>query len=232
MHVQCLCLASCTHRWHKNSSIWGYILRMHKNSSTENNQILTPNQMFQWATQNIVGIIFSTLAMKKLQAISKLMSIQAISILSYKQYQYIRDEEVTSNIKAYELKQRYSRWPTVPGTRSHHCFIPQSKSTLAMKRLSSDKEGVKVKLYNDDNVTLIQLREQLHRNLQPEKYVASLYHSVWYIGAVIERSDQNKVAYIKFMKRNHLVSTLPQDLQNDYLWQAPFTDILTIVAPP
>ena len=86
-----------------------------------------------------------------------------------------------------------------------------------MKKLSSDEEGVKVKLFNDDNVTSIWSREQLHQNLQPGKYVASLYHSVWFIGAVIERSDQNKVAYIKFIKRNHLVSTWPQDLQNDYL---------------
>ena len=86
-----------------------------------------------------------------------------------------------------------------------------------MKRLSLDEEGVKVKLYNDDNVTSIPSREQLHQNLQPGKYVACLYHSVWYIGAVIERLDQNKVAYVKFMKQNHLVSTWPQDLQNDYL---------------
>ena len=82
---------------------------------------------------------------------------------------YISDEEVTSNIKAYELKQRYSRCPTVSGSRSHHCFIPQSKSTLEMKRLSSDEEGVKVKLYNDDNVTSIQSRELLHQTLQSGK---------------------------------------------------------------
>ena len=86
-----------------------------------------------------------------------------------------------------------------------------------MKRLSSDEEGVEVKLCNDDNVTSIRSHEQLHQNLQPGKYVACLYHSVWYIVAAIERSDQNKVAFIKFMKRNHLVSTWPQDLQNDYL---------------
>ena len=66
-------------------------------------------------------------------------------------------------------------------------------------------------------LTSIRSHEQLHPNLQPGKYVTCLYHSVWYIGAVIERSDQNKVAYIKFMKRNYLVSTWPQDLQNDYL---------------
>ena len=57
------------------------------------------------------------------------------------------DEEVTSNIKAYELEQRYLRCSTVSGTRSHHCFITQSKSTLAMKRLSSDEEGAKVNLF-------------------------------------------------------------------------------------
>ena len=86
-----------------------------------------------------------------------------------------------------------------------------------MKRLSSDEEGVKVKLYSDNNVTSIRSCEQLHQTLQPGKYVACLYHSVWYIGAVTERSDQNKDAYIKFMKRNHVVSTWPQDIQNDYL---------------
>ena len=88
------------------------------------------------------------------------------------------DEEVTSNIKAYYLEQKYSRFSTVSGTRSHHCFIPQSKSTLAMKRLSSDEEGAKVNLYNDDNVTSIWSHKQLHQNLQPGKYVVCLYHSV------------------------------------------------------
>ena len=99
---------------------------------------------------------------------------------------YTSDEEVTSNIKAFQLEQRYSRCSTVSGSRSHHCFIPQSKSTLAMKRLSSDEEGAKVNHYNDDNVASIRSHEQLQQNLQPGKYVACLYHSVWYVGAVIE----------------------------------------------
>ena len=117
--------------------------------------------MFQCATQNIVGIIFF----------------------------YMSDEKVTSNIKAYKLEQRHSRCSTVSDTRSHYCFILQSKSTLAMKRLSSDEEEAKVKLYNDDNVTSIRSHEQLHQNLPPGKYVASLYHSEWYMGAVSEQSD-------------------------------------------
>ena len=87
-----------------------------------------------------------------------------------------------------------------------------------------------MKLFNDDNVTSIRSHEQLHQNLQPGKYIAYLYDSVWYIGAVIKQSDQNKDVYIKFMKQNHLVLTSPQDLQNE-CW-VPFTDILTIIAPP
>ena len=69
------------------------------------------------------------------------------------------DDEVTSNIKVYELEQRYSRCSVVSGT-----------TTLVMKRLSSDEEGAKVKLFNEDNVTSIQSHEQLHHNLQPGKY--------------------------------------------------------------
>ena len=76
---------------------------------------------------------------------------------------------------------------TVSGTRSHHCFILQSKPTLAMKRLSSDEEGAIAKLYNDDKVTSIWSHEQLHQNLQSENYVACLYHRAWYIEAVIEQ---------------------------------------------
>ena len=132
--------------------------------ATENNQIWNPNQMFQCATQNIVGIIFF----------------------------YMSDEEVNNNIKAYELKLSYSRCSTVTGTRSHHCFIPQSTPTFVVKRFSTD-EGAKVKLFNDDNVTSILSHEQLHQNLRPGKYVACLYDSVWYICAVTERLDKTRV---------------------------------------
>ena len=112
----------------------------------ENNQILNPNQVFQWITQNIVGIIFF----------------------------YMSEKEGNSNVKAYELEQRYSRCSTVSSTTSHHGFIPQSKSTLVMKRLSSDEVGAKLKLFNHDNVTLIWSHEQLHQNLQTWKICACM----------------------------------------------------------
>ena len=107
--------------------------------------------MFQCATQNIVGRIFSTWAMKKLQAISKLMNWN-------------------KDIQGVQLFLALDLITALP---------PQSKSTFAMKMLSSDVEGTKVKLYNDDNNPSIRLHEQRHKNLQPGKYVACLYHRVW-----------------------------------------------------
>ena len=45
---------------------------------------------------------------------------------------------------------------------------------------------------------------------------------------MIERLDQNKDVYIKFVKQNQLILTWPQDLQNES-W-VPFTDLLAIIA--
>ena len=43
--------------------------------------------------------------------------------------------------------------------------------------------------------------KQLHQNLLLGKYVACVCDSVWYIGVIIEQSDQNMDVYIKFMKQ-------------------------------
>ena len=51
--------------------------------------------MFQWAKQNIAGIIFF----------------------------YVADQEVSKNAKTYQLEQKYSNCATVSGTRFPHCFI-------------------------------------------------------------------------------------------------------------
>ena len=48
-------------------------------------------------------------------------------------------------------------------------------------------------------------------------YVSCTTEYGTFIGAVIERLDQNKDAHIKFMKQNHVVSTWPQNLQNECL---------------
>ena len=50
-----------------------------------------------------------------------------------------------------------------------------------------------------------------------------------FVAAIIERSDQNKDVYVKFMKRSDLCITWPQDLKNE-CW-IPFNQILCINQP-
>ena len=71
------------------------------------------------------------------------------------------DKEVANNIKPYELEQRFLRCSIISGTRYHHCLILQFKSTLEMKRLSTDEEGAKMKLFNDDSVTSFRSHEMM-----------------------------------------------------------------------
>ena len=146
--------------------------------------------MFQSATRNIFGIIFF----------------------------YMSDEEVASNIKPYELEQRFSRCLIVSGTKYHRCFIPHFTSTLEMKTLLADEEGAKMKLFNDDSVTSIRSHEMMSSYIKiynMENMLLACITVYGTIGAVIERSDRNKDVYIKYMKQNHSVLTWPQDLQNE-----------------
>jgi hypothetical protein len=67
--------------------------------ATETNHIVTANDMFQWACQNIKGITFV----------------------------FVSANDVEHNEKQYELDLRYSAVKTLSGTRSHHSFIPVSE---------------------------------------------------------------------------------------------------------
>lgn len=78
-----------------------------------NEQILTPDAMFQFCQENIDGIEFC----------------------------FISKADVAANEDL--LEERHSSGKTVPGTRSCHAFIPLSTSSLGMKRCSSDKDFVR-----------------------------------------------------------------------------------------
>lgn len=78
--------------------------------ATEEDQILTPLQMFQWADENKDGIKFF----------------------------FVSDDDVQRTANKYQLEKRYSLSKTVSGTCSHHCFIPVSEGSLEMWRLSAD----------------------------------------------------------------------------------------------
>ena len=87
--------------------------------ATVEGHILTPFQMFNWATTHISGITFH----------------------------FVSKEDVAENAIKYDLVQRFTSTKTVAGTRSHHGFIPFSEKEMKMKRVSDDEESTNVVLY-------------------------------------------------------------------------------------
>lgn len=83
--------------------------------ATTTGHILTPRQMFEWASNNIKGIKFL----------------------------YISTNNVTYNAKRFKLAERFANSITLKGTRSHHCFIMTGNGQLMMKRLSDDVHQTK-----------------------------------------------------------------------------------------
>ena len=81
-------------------------------------QILTPEQLFAWAEKNVHGISFF----------------------------FVSSEDVRKNEIKFALEERYSAIKTVPGTRSHHCFVPTSTRELQMKRVSADEIDTLIRL--------------------------------------------------------------------------------------
>ena len=92
--------------------IGGTIKREAANASLRaavTDQILTPEQLFVWAKENINGVTVY----------------------------YFTEEDIINHEGKYDLKVCCNGVQAVPGTRSYHCFIPDGDS-LTMKRILSD----------------------------------------------------------------------------------------------
>ena len=122
------------------------------------NQILTSEQLFLWAKENINGVTIY----------------------------YVTEEGIISYERKYNLKVCYNGVQTVPGTRSYHCLMKR------MKRISSDTIN-DVHKFNDpkllQNPTIYQSR----------KYIACYYDKIWYVGVILECSNENPDVKVKFM---------------------------------
>ncbi|XP_033127584.1 uncharacterized protein LOC117125231, partial [Anneissia japonica] len=96
--------------------IGGTVKRLVANASlqaTTSGHILTPLDMFEWASANIPGIKFL----------------------------HVTKKDVSENDEKFKLNERFALSTTLTGTRSHHCFIPLGDGTLVMKRISADIES-------------------------------------------------------------------------------------------
>ena len=114
---------------------------------------------------------------------------------------------------------------TVPGTRSHHCFIPQGdNTTIHMKRISADKNFTKYKFSKFVDVSNYDV-------YQPGKYVTCVYDNSWYIGLVLEHSEENQDCNVKFMTRNDLNLRWIVDSTISQCW-VPYVNIICVIDPP
>lgn len=177
--------------------------------ATLEDQILNPHQMFEWADQNIHGIKFI----------------------------FVSNDDVQSNADKYKLVKRFSSSKTISGTRSHHNFIPVGEGKIEMRRLSNDIScsivsiGDHPELHVDTDVIAVPTVPDPNE-YQPGRYIACTYDNEWYIGTIIERSDEQNDVFVKFMKRAKTTNALswPQDSHNE-CW-VPFQDIISIINAP
>ena len=118
---------------------------------------------------------------------------------------------------------RYARSSEVPGTRSHHGFIPISVTNLILKRISFD----------DDEDYLNASISSLHMTPDPPTavpgaYVACVYDRNWFLGNVREASEENQDVRVNFMKRSPYANTFIWPQMEDICW-VPVTHILCTI---
>lgn len=169
--------------------------------ATTTGQILTPKDLHAWASEHILGITFF----------------------------YVGSEEIKQHELIYALEDRYMAVKTIPGTRSHHAFVPNPDGTLQMKRVSSDAIYSVVHLglgVADKTADCVNNSDAY----QPGQYVACVYDSNWYLGNIIERSDTNHDVLVNFMQKQES-NRLSWPLHQDSCW-IPFLHILCMVSVP
>ena len=110
------------------------------------------------------------------------------------------------------------------GTRSHHCFIPISTASLKTKRISAD-----------DHYDVVAKEQQVVVNdaeLQPGKYVACIYDKDWFVGCIVDRSDETCDVFVNFMKHSKTgLLSWPPSVRQNTCW-VPFQNIICIVSAP
>ena len=136
---------------------------------------------------------------------------------------YVTEEDIISHERKYDLKVRYNEVQTAPGTHSYHCFIPDGDS-LIMKRISNDTTN-DVHKFNDPKLP------KNPTTYQPGKYNACCYLKIWYIGDVLECSNENQNVKVKFMTGKGLNLQWVNDTWSSQCW-VPFTKVLREISLP
>ena len=173
--------------------------------ATLDNHILTATDLYKWASAHIAGVKFS----------------------------YVSAGDVTMNATKFSLYSRFESAKTFPGTRSHHCFIPVSEVELRMKRISADDDSTSI-TFSDQTVSLS--NNQSHPpqpdQLQPGKYIACIYDREWYVGNIVQHSQEHHDVLVDFMKHSGKgLLSWPSAAKKDCCW-VPFQHVICVIDAP
>ena len=99
-------------------------------------------------------------------------------------YLYISEKDIAKNFQDFALEERHARCKTIPGTRSHHSFIPICETDLEMKRLSSDVVGNQFSFGFEKHAPCLSqiVPIQNDAQFQPGHYIACNYDEQSYVG--------------------------------------------------
>ena len=172
--------------------------------ATVNNQILTAEEMYKWAVENIKAVKFF----------------------------FLTSNDIKENTNKYDLEQRYSAAKTITGTRSHHSFIPVSNVKMEMRRVSTDNIFTTVitgPITEEDNEDA---DLQNIEKFQPGGYVACIYDNQWYIGHIIEKNIVENDVFVNFMQQGRGNTFVwPPENRVDKCW-VPAQHILCSIEAP
>ena len=128
------------------------------------------------------------------------------------QYATNNDYEVEHTL----LRDRHAKAITIIGTQKLHQFIPESASTLKVKRYSSSENVQLRKVCNSDQFLA---ENQIHG------YVTAIYDNLWWLGYVHDKYTENREVTINFLHPHGPSHSFCFPIQQDIL-RVPYCDIL------
>jgi hypothetical protein len=166
--------------------------------------ILTPEDLYQWSKKHILNVHFFVVDKSEMESTETM------------------------------LKERFARSQTVPGTRSHHCFIPTPNKKLCAYRVSGDESHFEVNIVQageeEEGEEAAGVPIEI-ADCQPGKYVACLYDGKWWVGSILEVDEKLKDLNVSFMAPHGPAKSYGWPRRKDVCW-IPITNVLRLLQTP
>ena len=158
--------ASC-HGKNAGNGVGGTVKREAKRASLEGHEILKAQQLYEWGREKLKGINFI----------------------------FVSEAEVAR--RRDELVERFSLAATIKGTHLFHAFVPVSDGVLRVSKISrADRKtpSVTVNMFRSISAPAAPVRIPVaHSTLQIDDFVACVLNEQWWIGRVLDLSDENGI---------------------------------------